>query len=124
LTPSDAQRLLRAADLRVKLDQSAATKASIARKNKGAVDSVLFARVGRMKLYKGQQADDEKPVGGGEYNKNELGHELFNFVRIGGRVLGYFQPQTQPPARRKLNPSTVNLERVEADFTGDKLKNV
>jgi hypothetical protein len=89
-----------------------------------ATNHVLFARVGWMKRYKGQQADDEKPVGGGGYNKTELGHELFNFLRIGGKVFGYFQPQLQPPATRKLHPSTVKLERIEQGFAGEKLKNV
>lgn len=89
-----------------------------------ATNRVLFARIGWMKRYKGQQSDDEKPIGGGYYNKNELGHELFNFLRIGGRLLGYFQPQMQPPARRKLHPSTVNLERIESGFTGETLKGV
>jgi hypothetical protein len=43
-----------------------------------------------MKRYKGQGADDEKPIGGGGYNKEELGHEMFNFLPIRGKVLGYF----------------------------------
>jgi hypothetical protein len=39
-------------------------------------------------------------------------------------VFGYFQPQLQPPARRKLHPSTIKLERIEPGFTGGRLKNV
>jgi hypothetical protein len=35
-----------------------------------------------MKKYRGPQADDEKPIGGGSYNKQELGHEAFNFLPL------------------------------------------
>jgi len=40
---------------------------------------VLFACIGWMRWYKGPQADDEKPIGGGKYNRYSLGHEAFNF---------------------------------------------
>lgn len=34
---------------------------------------VLFARIGWMRWYKGPQTGDEKPVGGGKYNKDLWG---------------------------------------------------
>ena len=88
------------------------------------IERVLFARVGWMKLYKGQQPDDEKPIGGGKFNQNSVGHEAFNFLPIKSRVLGYFQPQLQPRERRKLHPSSINLGRIEPGLNGDTLDNV
>ena len=85
---------------------------------------VLFARVGWMRWYKGQQVDDPKPVGGGKYTKTAFGHEAFNFMPLGTRLLGYFQPQMQPLERRKLHPSSIHLERIEPGFSGDTLDNV
>ena len=80
---------------------------------------VIFARVGWMKWYRGPQTDDEKPIGGGSYNKQELGHEAFNFLSLNGALLGYFQPQL-----RKGYPSRIALDRIKAGFTGDALHGV
>ena len=85
---------------------------------------VLFARTGWMRWYKGPQADDEKPVGGGKYNKDSLGLEAFNFLPIGGEMLGYFQPKLAPQATRIAHASHISLERIQADFSGDALPNV
>src|SRR6266568_8428487 len=85
---------------------------------------MLFARVGWMRWYKGSLPDDEKPVGGGKYTKTNLGFELYNFLPIGGRLLGYFQPQLQPPDRRDTHPPSVRLEKVQPGFEGDALKDV
>jgi Domain of unknown function (DUF3883) len=87
-------------------------------------ERVLFARIGWMKRYKGKQADDERPIGGGKYNETGSGHELFNFLRLGGKVFGYFQPQMQPKNRRKAHPSSIHLEKIEPGFRGDVLNNV
>ncbi len=89
-----------------------------------AIKRVLFARIGWMKRYKGQQADDEKPIGGGRYTKNAIGDELFNFLRVGERVYGDFTPQMQPREKWKLHPATTKLERIEPSFTGKTLKDV
>jgi hypothetical protein len=85
---------------------------------------LLFARVGWMHWYRGPQPDDEKPIGGGEYNKTDLGNEAFNFLPSGKKVLGYFQPQLQPRERRKAHPSSVHLEKIEPGFRGDVLDKV
>jgi len=52
-------------------------------------DRVLFARVGWMKWYRGPQADDERPIGGGSYNKTGIGGENLNFLPINGKVFAY-----------------------------------
>jgi hypothetical protein len=87
-------------------------------------DRVLFARVGWMRWYRGPQPGDEKPIGGGKYTKHKLGHEAFNFLPIGNRVLGYFQPQLQPPDRVDAHPSSIKLERIEPGISSNVLKDV
>lgn len=38
--------------------------------------NILYCRVGWMEAYKGNS--DERPIGGGSYNKNEIGYEIYN----------------------------------------------
>ncbi len=51
----------------------------------------VFVRCGWMKWCAGSQKGDEKPLGGGEYNRDHGGHERWNFDPVGGKVFGYFQ---------------------------------
>ncbi len=67
--------------------------------------NILFARIGYMKFYQGPQKGDEKPIGGGKYNKDKTGHEAFNFKEISGKVFGYFQPHMKSPYK-------INLQRI------------
>jgi hypothetical protein len=60
---------------------------------------LVFGRVGWMRWYRGPQPDDEKPIGGGKYNETDIGSEAYNFLPVGNLLLGYFQPQLQPPER-------------------------
>jgi hypothetical protein len=69
-----------------------------------------------MRWYKGVQADDPKPIGGGSYTEVALGNEAFNFLPAGNCYLGYFQPQLQPRERRKANPSSIHLEKIQPGF--------
>jgi hypothetical protein len=62
---------------------------------------ILFARVGQMVFYAGPQTGDEKPTGGGEHNREKLGHESFNFLKFGGMLYGFIQ---RPPDFRKIDP--------------------
>ena len=39
-------------------------------------------------------------------------------------MLGYFQPQLQPPALQSNNPSSIALERIKAGSTGESPGNV
>jgi hypothetical protein len=77
---------------------------------------VLFARVGWMRFYNGPVPGDERPVGGGRYNKTEIGHEVYNFKESNGRLYGYFQPT--------MAADTVALNRIDVDATDDKLRHV
>ncbi|MDX6444847.1 MAG: hypothetical protein QOH71_1921 [Blastocatellia bacterium] len=78
---------------------------------------VLLARVGWMKYYQGPKPGDEKPIGGGSYNTERIGHEAYNFLDIGGTLYGYFQPHMKPGEE-------VNLGRIEHGYADDKIDNV
>jgi hypothetical protein len=56
------------------------------------IGKIVFARVGWMTFYEGVRDDDPRPLGGGSYTSNGVGHEAFNFQINGGRLYGYFQP--------------------------------
>src|SRR5436309_1717344 len=58
---------------------------------------VLLARIGFMKFYKGPKPGDEKPIGGGKYNTEGIGHEAYNFLNVRGSLYGYFQPHMKSP---------------------------
>lgn len=79
---------------------------------------VLFARVGWMHFYNGPVPGDERPVGGGDYNKSKIGHEVYNFRETDERLYGYFQPP--------MSTNIVALERIDREATPStkKLNNV
>jgi hypothetical protein len=58
-----------------------------------------------MHFYNGSIPGDERPVGGGRYNKDKIGHELYNFREARGHCYGYFQPT--------MSAHTVALECVD-----------
>jgi hypothetical protein len=78
---------------------------------------VLLARIGFMKFYKGPKPGDEKPLGGGKYNTEGIGHEAYNFLNIRGSLYGYFQPHMK-------SPYEINLSRIEQGYSDDKIDNV
>jgi hypothetical protein len=69
---------------------------------------VLFARIGWMKYYRGLTSDDSRLVGGGSYNKTNVGSELYNFKQTGKNFYGYVQP-----AGSSENRSTLRLDRID-----------
>lgn len=78
---------------------------------------ILFARVGYMKFYQGPIPGDDKPIGGGSYNTNEIGHEVYNFLNINETMYGYFQPHMK-------SPCVINLERIQDGCVDDKIDDV
>lgn len=78
------------------------------------MDRAIFARIGHMKWYKGPQPGDNKLFGGGSFNKDSIGGEVYNFKAVQGRLWGYFQPY--------LNKSKIqthlNLSRIDPDAKG------
>lgn len=78
--------------------------------------SVLFARIGYMEYYQGAN-DEDIPIGGGSFNKENTGFEACNFLDINGKVYGYYQPS--------MNSGKVNLERINPTSKNlDKLDDV
>ncbi len=84
---------------------------------------ILFARIGHMIYYAGPQPGDEKPVGGGSYNKESLGHEARNFQFVDGQLYGYCQPYLRWRKGKPL-PANISLERIDPSCVGNKLDNV
>lgn len=78
---------------------------------------VLLARVGYMKYYQGPKPGDEKPIAGGSYNTDKIGHEAYNFLNISGKLYGYFQPHMKEPYE-------INLSRIEQGYASNKIGNV
>ena len=66
--------------------------------------------------YRGPLPGDERPVGGGKYNRTDTGHELYNFLPVASKLYGYFQPQ--------MRKDETALERVESGAQGASLENV
>lgn len=79
---------------------------------------VVFARIGAMRFYAGARPVDPKPVGGGSYNINQIGHEQFNFAVFEGHVYGYAQPTGSGPNLTRIDPQAADsvLERVLVVF--------
>ena len=78
-----------------------------------AITKILFARIGYMKFYQGPQKGDERPIGGGKYNRDEIGHEAFNFMKIDGNVYGYFKASQDGYNLKRIDPKAVNQDRVD-----------
>lgn len=70
-----------------------------------------------MLAYDGPREGDERPIGGGGYNKDDIGHEAYNFHPAAGRLYGYFQPN--------MRSEVLNLERIDPVVAGkDSLREV
>ena len=79
---------------------------------------VVVLRSGWMVWYAGDQPDDQ-PVGGGSYNKENLGHERFNFKMVNGRVYGTFQASGE--GMGGLNIARIDPNSHDAPSLGDVL---
>lgn len=62
---------------------------------------ILFCRTGWMNNYSGMNNDCLS--GGGSYNEDNIGHEIYNFYNVNGTYFGYVQPVSQ----------TIKIERIE-----------
>ena len=74
---------------------------------------ILFANIGWMVHYRGNNAKDQIK-GGGSYRDDDK-HEAFNFLSINGKCYGYVQP---------VRWGGINIERIEKGCKDDKLSNV
>lgn len=73
----------------------------------------LFVRIGWMQHYRGSMPGDDRPVGGGKYNRTETGHEVYNFFPVRSRLYGYYQPQ--------MRKDETVLERIDNGSRGKDL---
>lgn len=73
------------------------------------MQKVLFARVGNMDYYQG--AADERPIGGGKYNEDNIGFEACNFLSVENYIYGYFQPGGYKPGG--ITYGSINLQRID-----------
>ena len=85
------------------------------------VPRVLFARVGWMKYYDGPREDDPKPISGGKYNKEQTGHEVYNYHDINGYCHSFFEPPGRLPASGKKD---LNIKRIVPDAEADEVTGV
>lgn len=76
---------------------------------------VLFVRIGWMRFYNGSVPGDERPVGGGKYNKSKIGHEVYNFRQTNSRLYGYFRPtmSSHGVALERIDPTASDAHKLE-----------
>src|ERR1035437_11061064 len=77
---------------------------------------ILFVRVGWMKFYAGAKPGDERPVGGGKYNRKHKGGEIFNFKNYNSWLYGSFA--------LAMSANYVNLSRIKPGCEGNSLDDV
>ena len=94
---------------------------------------VLFAKVGWMKFYNGPRPDDPKPIGGGQNQRTNFGHEGFNFRCHGNLLLGFVKAPAQggkldlqridasPIASSRIRGATVIFVATEPKVLGQKI---
>jgi hypothetical protein len=74
---------------------------------------VLFARVGWMTYYAGPQKGDERPKGGGGHNEKNIGHEVFNFAKFGGRLYGWVRAKKGRVNLARIDPDVAAAEKLD-----------
>lgn len=84
-------------------------------------EKVLFARIGYMKYYDGEQTGDEKPIGGGKYNNNNIGSEIFNFRNVKEKFYGFVQP---PHKKDEYHKAKINITRIDPNCKNEFVEDV
>ena len=74
---------------------------------------ILYVRIGRMNSYNGMLNDVLK--GGGSYNKDNVGHEIYNFASYDGNYYGYVQPP---------RGGSINIDRIDANNNSEYVDDV
>lgn len=71
---------------------------------------IFYCRIGWMSSYRG--CSTEKPINGGLYNKDNIGHEVYNYLGYNGRYYGFVESGGN---------SSIHIERLGArKMTGEK----
>lgn len=74
---------------------------------------ILYIRNGWMSSYNGLLNDNLQ--GGGSYNNEHIGHEIYNFASYDGQYYGYVQP---------VRGTTINIDRIDEKNSGEYVDNV
>ena len=74
---------------------------------------ILYCRVGWMNAYQGNS--DEKLVGGGSYNKDNIGHEDYNYLGVNNMYYGFVQAGVK---------DQIHIERLCDDNKAEFVDNV
>lgn len=64
---------------------------------------IFYCRIGWMSSYRG--CSTEKPINGGLYNKDNIGHEVYNYLGYNGRYYGFVESGGN---------SSIHIERLGA----------
>ena len=65
---------------------------------------ILYCRVGWMTSYKGSQL--EKPIGGGKYNKDNIGYECYNYLGCNNMYYGFVEVGVN---------KTIHIDKISKD---------
>ena len=78
---------------------------------------IIYCRVGWMDAYRGNAT--ERPEGGGKYNIDNVGHEVYNYLGFNGKYYGFVEPGL-------LNGKSKNIavENLCGDKSADSADNV
>lgn len=82
--------------------------------------NILYCRVGWMEAYKGNS--DERPIGGGSYNKNEIGYEIYNYLSYKGSYFGYVETGTSNTGQEQHK--SIHLEKIRGDRKANSARDV
>ena len=74
---------------------------------------VFYCRIGWMSSYRG--CSTEKPLNGGSYNKDNIGHEVHNYLGYNGRYYGFVEPGVN---------SSIHVERLGAGKNDDSVDDI
>jgi len=66
-----------------------------------------------MTYYAGPQVGNERPKGGGSYNKEKVGHEVFNFADFGGQIYGFVQAKNGRINLERIDPAVGQREKLD-----------
>lgn len=78
--------------------------------------NIIFVRIGWMKYYAGSQPGDERPIGGGKYNRKNIGDEVDAFKDRKGWLYGGFA--------FKATNDGLNLKRINPKVKGESISHV
>ncbi len=79
---------------------------------------ILYCRVGWMNSYYGNAA--EKPIGGGKYNIENVGHEVYNYLGYKGKYYGFVEAGLNNGSQSSIHVENLSGDR-KAEFADDVL---